>query len=783
MSRAWSACTWAAALLAATLLSACGGGGGDDGTAIPATAIPDNISISSAASSDVGEAAAFSNSAAALQGLSFSWDFGDGSSGSTAASPTHDYAKVGDYEVTLKVSNTGGQVKEVKFRISVNNRAHVRGLACSGVSESGWCWQQPRPTGTVPDDFFFLDAQTGWSVGDSGEILKTIDGGKTWSKQPTGIRTRLWSVRFADANNGWAIGAYGAVLRTSDGGASWVLQEAGFLDGYGVSLYAISARTAVISSSNGRVRVTEDGGASWSERNFKLDAVGRDGVLWGLAGNALKRSADLGRSSTDIAIDTSVYSYKLQALNDGAIVLSGVYYSYDSSTFQSTYQLRIQRSLDSGGTWERYDALGLPRGWINADAVTFANASTATWATGSEAYRSTDAGRNWTRISGPTGNFSISEKRVLDGGNIYVGAYGYATGLTEHYLSEDGGATWRRITSAFTYTLGSRVQHLGAQAWLSISGDAAALSTDGMQSWSIIGGVDPNISQRSMTAVWFFDAKHGLGLNAAGELQETVNGGLDWSVKLKDLSVPSYGVARFQFASASKGWLLAGDGKIYRSTDGGALWSTPLAGRSQISSFHFVDENNGFAVGRDYSDTNLYNGKPVLLVSTDGGQSWNYKADFVDGITGIHFATANKGVAIGTNGRILSTEDGGLSWGNRFSAVSSTLNRLVFTDASTAWVVGDNGTLLKSLDGGVSWNQVLTGNSAALRSIQFLDAQRGWIVGSGGTILSTQDGGKTWTPQFSGTQQTLNELFFVDSRTGWVLGNQGTILATGTGGF
>lgn len=784
MRRAWRvrrAC--AVGLLSGILLSACGGGGDGGGTPtptpVPATAIPDTLSISGAASSDVASATAFSNSAAALQGLSFVWNFGDGSS-STEASPKHDYAKVGDYEVSLKVSNTAGASKEVKFQISVNNRAHVRGLACSGASDSGWCWQQPRPTGTSREDYFFLDAQTGWSVGDNGEILKTSDGGKTWVKQDSGVRTRLWAVVFADANHGWVLGAHGALLRTVNGGQTWTMQAVGFNDGYdyGHRLDVIDAQTALVSS-NHKVRRTTDGGATWTEHAFALGEAGPDGTLWSFAGNTLKKSVDGGATATVVPSGASGYSNQFQLVDKDVLAISDFSSNYDYTLQRYVYKLLIWRSLNGGASWESYEAQGLAGMNSYGSKVDFIDANKAYLVSNGQIYRSVDGGRNWTQlVSPPSSNWNSGSAQVLDDGVLYRQTYHSAA---EHHLSEDGGVTWNRIAVPTTQ-LGNDVQRLGAKAWLSIQGDNAYLSTDGMLSWRTVGGVDPQVAQRSMVAAWFFDAKRGLGLNASGELQETVNGGTEWTVKIKNLATPAYGASSFQFISASKGWLLAGDGKVYRSTDGGASWATPLAGRISISAFHFVDENNGYALARDYAD-NSYSGKSVLLTSTDGGLSWSHKADMAEGLTGLQFASPSKGLVIGQNGRILSTDDGGKTWTARFSGTGVALNRVVFTDASTAWVVGGDGTLLKSGDAGASWTRVLLATNATLSSIRFLDAQQGWIAGSNGTILLTRDGGKTWTPQFSGTQKALNEVFFVDGRTGWALGVDGAILSTGTGGI
>ncbi|MFN7197770.1 MAG: YCF48-related protein, partial [Hylemonella sp.] len=358
------------------LLSACGGGGDGGGAPppVPATAIPDTLSISGAASSDVASATAFSNSAASLQGLSFAWNFGDGSS-STEASPKHDYAKVGDYEVSLKVSNTAGASKEVKFQVSVNNRAHVRGLACSGASDSGWCWQQPRPTGTSREDYFFLDAQTAWSVGDNGEIFKTVDGGKTWLRQHSGLRSRLLAVGFADANNGWVIGTFGAVLRTVDGGKTWVQQEVGFTDSYSYRLHVLDARTAVVTTGDGRVRRTADGGASWTENVFSVSEVGADGTLWYFDGSTLKKSTDGGATGTTVA--TVAWGARFQLLGMQGLVLTNTSWGYDPGLGGYGYELSLRRSVDGGANWESYEAQGLGSDVSYTPVVSFVDTNNA----------------------------------------------------------------------------------------------------------------------------------------------------------------------------------------------------------------------------------------------------------------------------------------------------------------------------------------------------------------------------------------------------------------------
>ncbi|MCL3839199.1 PKD domain-containing protein, partial [Aeromicrobium duanguangcaii] len=49
---------------------------------------------------------------------SYAWDFGDGAT-STSAKPSHTYASVGEYDVTLKVTDAGGLTDQVTRRIAV----------------------------------------------------------------------------------------------------------------------------------------------------------------------------------------------------------------------------------------------------------------------------------------------------------------------------------------------------------------------------------------------------------------------------------------------------------------------------------------------------------------------------------------------------------------------------------------------------------------------------------------------------------------------------------------
>jgi photosystem II stability/assembly factor-like uncharacterized protein len=126
----------------------------------------------------------------------------------------------------------------------------------------------------------FWDNREGWAAGDDGVIWHTIDGGKHWERQPSGVRASLRSIHFLDPYTGWiagreelpnGAGSAGVVLYTKDGGLHWQrvmlnmlpgLNRVRFVDeqaGYKVGYLVGDASDAHPSG----VFVTTDGGRSW----------------------------------------------------------------------------------------------------------------------------------------------------------------------------------------------------------------------------------------------------------------------------------------------------------------------------------------------------------------------------------------------------------------------------------------------------------------------------------------------------------------------------------------
>ena len=58
----------------------------------------------------------------------------------------------------------------------------------------------------------FADDKNGWIVGYAGDILRSDDRGRTWVRQESSTRERLYGL-YMDKKYGWAVGVKGIILR------------------------------------------------------------------------------------------------------------------------------------------------------------------------------------------------------------------------------------------------------------------------------------------------------------------------------------------------------------------------------------------------------------------------------------------------------------------------------------------------------------------------------------------------------------------------------------------
>jgi photosystem II stability/assembly factor-like uncharacterized protein len=154
-----------------------------------------------------------------------------------------------------------------------------------------WTRQHYAPGGPSLNDVCFTrDGLYGWAVGTSGTVYRTANGGRTW-RLVTGSNVPdpsadLTSVRFVNATTGWVCGGWaasasglelpwGGVWRSTDGGRTWSAPAATFSGWCPTALDAGNAYTATCA---GVLRVVDV-----SLQRFNVPAIARtfDGTFWG----------------------------------------------------------------------------------------------------------------------------------------------------------------------------------------------------------------------------------------------------------------------------------------------------------------------------------------------------------------------------------------------------------------------------------------------------------------------------------------------------------------------
>ena len=204
--------------------------------------------------------------------------------------------------------------------IAVGERGHIL------VSESRRDWRQVEIVPTRSTLTAVTTAgDSAWAVGHDGVILASTDGGLTWSRQRAAPYdpevddlhngVPLLDVWFADPQNGIAIGAYALMLKTRDGGASWTAHAMSDGDGAVVdatgdgAVDAATSDVAVPADGAADAGTDAEAGEKWtfSEEDLELEeesdphlnAITRtgDGSLFIVAERGIAfRSTDAGES-------------------------------------------------------------------------------------------------------------------------------------------------------------------------------------------------------------------------------------------------------------------------------------------------------------------------------------------------------------------------------------------------------------------------------------------------------------------------------------------------------
>ncbi|MFN3386642.1 MAG: S8 family serine peptidase [Candidatus Thermochlorobacter sp.] len=300
------------------------------------------------------------------------------------------------------------------FRLDmVDNPSNYSDAAFLDLSRPAWL-EQTR-LAQFSTDFHavkLVNRNVAWACADAGVVIRTLDGGRTWTRVAAPTSNNLYCINALSENI--AIVGDGPdsgpakLYRTTDGGQTW--QEVNASGSFWNAIHFFDAQNGIaqsdaVSATDGFVLVkTTNGGASW----------------------------------TPISQTVSVGS--------GEFGLVGSFQFVGNSGWFGTNKGRVIYSTDAGNTWNSATAAGA-NDWLIAIAFSSPNTGVAGGYTlqnqqiaNSVLRRSADGGRTWTTPTAPSALAFFSGAGVPEVGQLWLSVF--SSQGPAILTSRDAGATW-----------------------------------------------------------------------------------------------------------------------------------------------------------------------------------------------------------------------------------------------------------------------------------------------------------------------------------------------------
>ncbi|MBL7128896.1 MAG: T9SS type A sorting domain-containing protein [Ignavibacteria bacterium] len=261
-------------------------------------------------------------------------------------------------------------------------------------AQTGWSNQY---SGTYNDLWCvtFLNEYVGYAVGESGTIIKTINGGINWVPQLSGTNDTLFCVNFINENTGTVVGKNGAIIRTTDGGNNWFPQSSCTPNTL-KSVHFINANTGILVGYGGKTMKTTNGGVNWY---CYCTGIGEN--LWSVFLLNANTGWTVGFSGTVLKTTNGGINWFHQSVNNNTAELLYVRFLNANTgiiTVGIPGEVDIYTTSDGGNTWIPRDFWS-PHSQRSVDFID----SDIWMMVGDEGdvFRTTDGGLTWNFL--PTG--------------------------------------------------------------------------------------------------------------------------------------------------------------------------------------------------------------------------------------------------------------------------------------------------------------------------------------------------------------------------------------------
>jgi hypothetical protein len=282
-----------------------------------------------------------------------------------------------------------------------------------------------------------------------------------------------------------------------------------------------------------------------------------------------------------------------------------------------------------------------------------------------------------------------------------------------------------------------------------------------------------------------------------------------------------------RYTSSGQVWAGTING-VLRSSNSGATFNfvngiNTAAGNTQIygsfDDIHITGPSSAVATGFFYLGNDL-----IVFNTTNNAASWGYSyysntGSLMRYIDGMDFNAGTGAVAVGSGGRILYSNNNGVSWSIGSAGTTNDLYDVSWVNGNT-WVAVSGSNIYRSTNGGVSFTSVAAGQSS-IENVSFARGTNTGYAGGSNVFLKSTDGGLTWSAlsvplvsirtiftlspdtvfigTFDGVYRSIsggaywerfdlpnfqraNDVYFYDGDNGMVAGDSGYIAVTSSAG-
>lgn len=482
------------------------------------------------------------------------------------------------------------------------------------TTDGGETWQRINTGNSqLHLSMYFLNDSVGWIGCSGGKVIKTNDSGNTWTEINTGFLSVFFQwIKFFDNNIGYAGGADGnipnypgRILKTVDGGITWSLLYsnsepfvfADFLNenaAYFVNDDYIVFVTHDEFNSINAVYNPQDSTGSYIQiysAQFTTDSVGYIVGTDGLIAKTTNQFASWQKLNKSIGF----FSNSMTAPDLLHIWATDAY----------LYNIVLRSSRDGGITW----SYTVPDSGISCYYVCFTDTLHG-WVSGLELGTlqprigiTSDGGVSWTFISGGIDQ-PIWSMTFFDENHGWIGT------INKIYRTIDGGYTWSFVTIDSALYIRNLDFTDDQEGWLVTSDQVGSYrlvkhTLDGGANWQTI--FTESGTSGYFTEVDFINSNVGYMTGAFYPFRvlKTIDGGFTWTEMNFDPDIDSLLLTGYlgdlKVTSANKAWFCGSNydfqAFIIGTNDGGTTWQLQLLkeGVDNVQSLCFVNDTVGWA--------------------------------------------------------------------------------------------------------------------------------------------------------------------------------------------